>query len=91
MMEKNMAEKIKEIQMPEDMQKRIIRNCCMKSEEKRMNKGCQFLKKPMVAIASLVLCLCLMSVTVLAATGKLQGFFVWKLRKSFVVEPRKTS
>ena len=37
-----------------------------------MNK---MFKKPMVAVASFTLCVCLMGVTALAATGKLEGYF----------------
>ena len=37
-----------------------------------MNK---MFKKPMVAVASFALCVCLMGVTALAATGKLEGYF----------------
>lgn len=39
------------------------------------NKVVKFSKKSIVAVASLVLCVCLTGVTALAATGKLQGFF----------------
>lgn len=77
MIEKKTFEKLKEIEMPEDIKKRIIKKCDMKMREKKMRKNnlYNFSKKPMVAVASLVVCLCLTSVTVLAATGKLQGFF----------------
>ena len=64
--------KIREIEMPKDMQRRIIENCHLETEKKRMNK---MFKRPMVAAASFALCVCLTGVTALAATGKLEGFF----------------
>lgn len=70
--EKKLINKIKEIEMPKDMEQRIIKNCYMETEKKNMNK---MFKKPMVAAATFVLCVCLMGGTVLAATGKLEGFF----------------
>ena len=63
---------INEIQMPKDMQQRIIEKCYIETEKKSMNK---MFKKPMVAVASFALCVCLMGVTALAATGKLEGYF----------------
>lgn len=77
MNEKNMLEKLKKIEMPEDMKNRMIRKCDIEMEEQRVSKRKvnKFVRRPMVAVASLVLCLCLTGVTVLAATGKLQGFF----------------
>lgn len=76
-MEREMAEKIKGIEMSEEIKKRIIRNCAMKTEEKDMSKNVsrKYFKKPMAVVASLVLCLCVTGVTTLAATGKLNGFF----------------
>ena len=69
---KKFVNKIKEIEMPKDMQQRIIEKCYIETEKKNMNK---MFKKPMVAVASFVLCVCLMGVTALAATGKLEGYF----------------
>lgn len=69
---KKFVNKIKEIEMPKDMQQRIIEKCYIETEKKRMNK---MFKKPMVAVASFALCVCLMGVTALAATGKLEGYF----------------
>ena len=69
---KKFANKIKEIEMPKDMQQRIIEKCYIETEKKSMNK---MFKKPMVAVASFALCVCLMGVTALAATGKLEGYF----------------
>lgn len=77
MTERNLLENLKEIKMPEDMKARLIKNCDRKAEEPKMstNKEKLFVRKPIVTAASLVLCLCLTGVTVLGATGKLQGFF----------------
>ena len=69
---KKFANKIKEIEMPKDMQQRIIEKCYIETEKKSMNK---MFKKPMVAVASFAFCVCLMGVTALAATGKLEGYF----------------
>ena len=69
---KKFANKIKEIEIPKDMQQRIIEKCYIETEKKSMNK---MFKKPMVAVASFALCVCLMGVTALAATGKLEGYF----------------
>ncbi len=63
--------KIKEIEMPKDMQQRIIENCYIETEKKSM----KIFKKPMVAVASFAICVCLTGVSALAATGKLEGFF----------------
>ena len=69
---KKFVNKIKEIEMPKDMQQRIIEKCYIETEKKKMNK---MFKKPMVAVASFAICVCLMGVTALAATGKLEGYF----------------
>ena len=71
------AEKIKEIEIPEEMQGRIIRNCYRSMEDKKMNKSTtkNMFKRPMIVVATLTLCLCVTGVTALAATGKLQGYF----------------
>ena len=69
---KKFVNKIKEIEMPKDMQQKIIENCYIETEKKKMNK---MFKKPMAAVASFALCVCLMGVTALAATGKLEGYF----------------
>ena len=69
---KKFVNKIKEIEIPKDMQQRIIEKCYIETEKKSMNK---MFKKPMVAVASFALCVCLMGVTALAATGKLEGYF----------------
>ena len=72
---KRLSEKVNEIEMPIEMRKRIIRNCVYKKEEYTMRKSNIFTRKPIVALASLSLFVCLTSVSVLAATGKLNGFF----------------
>ncbi len=75
--ENKLKNKICEIEMSEEMQERILKNCYMEMEDKIMNKNTakNFFRKPMVAVASLALCVCLTGVTALAATGKLEGFF----------------
>ena len=77
MMSKEIKEKVKEIEMPDEMRSRIIRNCYLKMEEETMRKDKRttFFRKPMVAVASLALCICLTGISAMAATGKLQGFF----------------
>ena len=77
MTEKKMAKKIEEIKMTEDMRIRIIGKCYAELEKNKISKRnvYNYLKKPVAAVAALALCLCVTSVTVLAATGKLQGFF----------------
>ena len=41
----------------------------------RKDKRTTFFRKPIVAVASLALCICLTGISAMAATGKLQGFF----------------
>lgn len=76
-MEKKLRKAIKSIKMSEEMEERILTKCYEKMEESAMSKrkSKTGLKNPMVAVASLAVCLCLTGVTVLAATGKLQGYF----------------
>ena len=64
--------KIKEIEMPKEMQQRIIKNCYMEMEKKKMKKE---FKKPLKVAASFAICICLTGFTTLAAAGKLEGFF----------------
>lgn len=75
----HLAEKIKEIKMPDEMQERIIRRCNQTSnlemENRIMKKANTFFKKPIAVAASFVLCLCVTGVSVMAATGQLKGFF----------------
>jgi len=73
---KEFAEKVKQIEMPAEMQERIRKNCYEKMEEENMKKSRKnIFQKPMVAVAALALCLCVTGVSALAATGKLEGFF----------------
>lgn len=71
---KNVAEKIV---MPEDMKRRIITNCKLEISQTRkdsiMKKNKMF-KRPAAVFATMAICLSL-SVTALAATGVLKGFF----------------
>ena len=82
MTERTLLENLKEIKMPEDMKARLIKNCDRKVEEPKMstNKGKLFVRKQIVAAASLVLSICLTGLTVLGATGKLQGFIYGKCK-----------
>ena len=70
-----LVKKVREIEMPEDMQHRIIKNCYNEMEKNTMKNKNTFFKRPMVAVASFALCLCLAGVSALAATGKLEGYF----------------
>mgnify|MGYP003295408453 CR=1 FL=1 len=75
-----LAEKIKEINMPDEMQERIIRRCYQTSnlemENQTMKKRTNiFFSRTAAVVASLVLCLCITGVTALAASGQLKGFF----------------
>jgi len=74
---KKELEKIKEIEMPKEMQQRILGNCDRKMEEKNMSKNTtkSSFKKIVTVAASLVLALSVTGVTALAAAGKLEGFF----------------
>lgn len=76
-MEKRLAEAVKTIEMPKEMQKRILDKCYSEQEEMTMRKNSikNGFRKPVVAVAVLAACLCLTGVTALAATGKLTGFF----------------
>lgn len=73
---------MKKIEMPDDMQERIIRNCYRAMEEREMNKKSteRKMRKPMAVAVSLAVCGCITGVTALAATGHLQGFFKDKTR-----------
>ena len=76
----NLKYAAKEITMPEEMKRRIAYNCKKQiistMEEHTMNhrKNNSFFRKPAAVFAVLAVCLSL-SVTALAATGVLQGFF----------------
>lgn len=68
------------ITMPEEVKRRIVRNCktqILNSRKEiimKTNKNNTFIKKPAAVFVAVALCLSL-SVTALAATGVLQGFF----------------
>lgn len=68
------------ITMSEEMKARIAKNCkvqmqsTMEEHTMKTNKNRFFVRKPAVVFAALAICLSL-SVTALAATGVLQGFF----------------
>ena len=76
----NLKSAAQEITMPEEMKRRIAHNCKKQilntMEEHTMNnrKNYSFFRKPAAVFAVLAVCLSL-SVTALAATGVLQGFF----------------
>lgn len=68
------------ITMPEEVKRRIVRNCktqILNSRKEiimKTNKNNTFIKKPAAVFVAVALCLSL-SVTALAATGTLKGFF----------------
>ncbi len=72
-----MDEKLKKalgnIEMPQPMRQRILESCELKRKEKSMKKS--FHKRPLALVALLALCICIVGMSTLAATGKLQGFF----------------
>ena len=76
-----LTKKVKEIEMPDDMRKRIIANCSDALDKKRntgetrMTKVNNRWKKSLPMAATLVLCVCITGVTAMAAAGKLEGFF----------------
>ena len=75
---KRLKSEAQAITMPEEMKRRIVRNCMAQMEGKerfmRKNQNTALFRKPAAAVAALVVCLSL-SVTALASTGRLQGFF----------------
>lgn len=71
-----LTKKIKEIELSDDMRKRIIRNCSDIGEAgMKVRKANNIWKKQLPIAAALVLCVCITGVTALAATGKLEGVF----------------
>lgn len=76
----NLKSAAKEITMPEEMKRRIAHNCknqfvnTMEEHTMKNRKNNSFLKKPAAVFAALAVCLSI-SVTALAATGTLKGFF----------------
>ena len=65
---------VKNIKMPYDMKRRIENNCINKTEEIAMKKN-TFFKRPIIAIAIIILCVAIASVSVFASSGKRQGYF----------------
>ena len=84
---KLLAEKIKEIQMPKEMEKRILERCNenmvadkkKEMEMKHMRKNKVRWNKSLVMAASLAVCICITGVTAMAASGQLKGFFKDKI------------
>lgn len=76
----NLKSAAKEITMPEEMKRRIAHNCknkfvnTMEEHTMKNRKNNSFFKKPAAVFAALAVCLSI-SVTALAATGTLRGFF----------------
>lgn len=76
----NLKSTAQKITMPEEMKRRIARNCKKQientMEEHTMNnrKNNSFFKKPAAVFAALTVCLTL-SVTALATNGELKGYF----------------
>ena len=75
---KEFAKTMQEIEIPDEMQTRILDNCYKKINQemecKTMSKKTnRFFKKPLATAAAIALCLCAGGVTILATTGK--GFF----------------
>lgn len=75
---KEFAQNVQKIEMPDEMQTRILDNCYKKinkeTEYEIMSKKAnRFYKKPLEIAAAIALCICVGGVTVLATTGK--GFF----------------
>lgn len=76
MKNKRLYENLKGIEMPNEMKHRIIRNCYSQTEDKSMNNTTKKnYRKPLLALAAVIVCLVLATVTTLATTGKLQGYF----------------
>ena len=86
---KLLAEKVKEIQMPKEMEMRILASCKENMvvdrnterkdrtmKKKYSNNGT---RKLLVAAASLALCICVTGLTAMAASGQLKGFFKDKI------------
>ena len=77
----SLFKEVKKIEMPDDMRERILEKCYKESNEIKVNKEAEmrsknkFFKRPLTVAATLILCVCVTGVTVLAATEKLQGFF----------------
>lgn len=71
-------EEVKKIELSEAAKQRILKNCREKIQSEQENYSMKKntvkkLKKPLVAAATLTVCLCLTGITAMATTGK--GFF----------------
>lgn len=78
-MDKNLLQKeVNQIKMSKKMEEEILSNCYKELEEKSMSKNNikKIMIKPMAAVAALAVCVCLAGTTAMAATGRLEGFFV---------------
>lgn len=77
MIEKKLAEEVKNIEMPKEMRERILNKCYTEKEKMTMrkNSGKNVFGKPVMAAAVLAACLCVTGVSAMAATGNLTGFF----------------
>jgi len=62
------------ITMPDEMKRRIAGNCEAKVRKERIMKTNRNIRKPAIALIALMLCISL-SVTVVAASGKREGYF----------------
>ncbi len=69
-----LVKQVKDIEMPEEMRERIVRNCLKENSNRRENKVMN-IKKVLTIAAAFVLCIGVMGVGVLAATGNLKGYF----------------
>lgn len=81
-MEELLKKKMEEIKMTGAMQERILQNCRKEAEKERTDLSMterknnrRWFQKPLAVAAAFALCLTLGSVTALAASGKLEGFF----------------
>ena len=75
---RELSQKVREIEMSQEMKERIMKNCQNELEKNRKSLNYRVFRKPVAAAVSMFLCSCLVGVTALAATdttGKLQGFF----------------
>lgn len=69
-----LVKQVRDIEMPEEMRERIVRNCLNKKSNRREKKVMNF-KKALTIAAAFVLCIGVTGVGVLAATENLKGFF----------------
>ena len=75
---RELSQKVRKIEMSQEMKERIIKNCQNELEKNSKSLNHRVFRKSVAAAASMLLCSCLVGVTALAATdttGKLQGFF----------------